>query len=417
MTGPGRRPPDDDPPVRLVSVDASWGERYRRVGRELLGAWGDAFETPAGRLLEVHHVGSTAVIGLDAKPTLDVIARVAQWPLDPAARTDLGAIGFVDHGEHGLPGRRFFTRGGHAVHLHVVGPDSLPMLRRHLAFRDLLLSEPTARRAYARLKARLVANHRGDRSAYVQGKHDWIRAVEARAVAEAPARTGFGPIARAARVLAAARDAPVAGWSIGGGWALDLRIGQPTRVHDDVDVVVDRDHAASVLRACVAAGVVFRASAGSGPAPAMEPLRDAAALRDGSVYRLEGRDGDVLAPSPLNGADAARGEAVFWDLVLETRERGEWRLRGDAGVRRPLARAVVAARLPAEGGQPAGERVPTLAPEVVLLTKARLADSLERPEGDADLRRVATTLPPEARAWLRTALARAPRHRWADLLD
>ncbi len=397
------RPPDEDQPVRLVPVGDAWGERYRRVGRELLGAWGDAFESRAGRLLEIHHVGSTAVRGLDAKPTLDVMARAADWPLDQEALTDLAAIGFVDHGEHALPGRRFFTRGGHLVHLHVVAPHAVSMLRRHLAFRDLLRSEPDSRQAYARLKARLVVDHRGDRSAYVRGKHAWIRAFEARAVEETIARTGFGPVARVARALATVRDVSPTAWAIGGGWALDLGLGRPTRVHDDVDVVVDRDHAENVLAACVAFGVAFRTSEGP-----WTPWR--------ASRRLEGRDGRALTASPLDSARGPQGEPVFWDVVLEARAPGQWCLRGDAGVRRPLAQAFGPARLPDGAGGGPVARVPTLAPEIVLLTKARLADRRERPEDDDDLRRVAATLAPEARAWLLTALERAPRHRWADLL-
>ncbi|MDZ7707877.1 MAG: hypothetical protein U5J97_08290 [Trueperaceae bacterium] len=120
-------------------------------------------------------------------------------------------------------------------------------------------------------------------------------------------------------------------------------------------------------------------------------------------------------------------DPVFWDVVLEARAPGQWSLRGDAGVRRPLARAFGHVRVPAGSGHraqvlPTGADggpvtdVPTLAPEIVLLTKARLADRRPRAEDDDDLRRVAATLAPEARAWLLAALERAPRHRWADLL-
>jgi len=190
VSAPSPRPPDEDQPVRLVPVDASWGERCRRVGRELLAVLGDAFDTPLGRVLEIHHVGSTAVPGLDAEPTLDVMVRVDGWPLDEAARKALAAIGFVDHGEHGIAGRRFFARGGHVVHLHVVAPGAVPMLRRHVAFRDLLTVDRAARRDDADLKRCLVTDHRGGRSAYVQGKHGWIRAVVPRELPDLDGDTG-----------------------------------------------------------------------------------------------------------------------------------------------------------------------------------------------------------------------------------
>lgn len=423
---PDPSPPDEDQPVRLVPVDASWGERYRRVGRELLAALGDAFDTPGGRVLEIHHVGSTAVPGLDAKPTLDVMARVDRWPLDETARTALASIGFVDHGEHGIAGRRFFTRGGHVVHLHVVAPGEVPMLRRHLAFRDLLAGDRAARRDYADLKRRLVTAHRGGRSAYVDGKHDWIRAVQARAVSQATDSMGFGPVERAVRALRAARDVPWGGWSIGGGWALDLVLGRPTRAHRDVDVVVDRVHADRVLNAASDAGVAFRLAGGPSPAGATVP--DPADPGGPSASRFEGRDGGALATSPAEPADAALGGPLFWDVVLEARPGTEWRLRTDPDVRLPMTRAVVPVELPDRDGAGGVVRVPTLAPQVVLLTKARLSGrgdgtrdgthdgTEEGAEDEDDLRRALARLEPEARTWLSTALRRGPRHRWADLL-
>jgi GrpB-like predicted nucleotidyltransferase (UPF0157 family) len=128
------RPVEDE--VRLVRVDGTWRERYRRVATELRELVGG--DRPLTRL---HHVGSTAVPGALAKPTLDLMAPASRWPLAPATVAALAALGYVDHGEHGLPGRRYFTRGGHAVHLHVVDPGS-GHLERHLALRDLLRDDP-----------------------------------------------------------------------------------------------------------------------------------------------------------------------------------------------------------------------------------------------------------------------------------
>ena len=420
MSAPSPRPPDEDRPVRLVPVDASWGERYRRVGRELLAVLGDAFDTPSGRVLELHHVGSTAVPGLDAKPTLDVMVRVDRWPLDEAARTALAAIGFVDHGEHGIAGRRFFTRGVHVVHLHVVAPGAVPMLRRHVAFRDLLTGDRAARRDYADLKRRLVSAHRGGRQAYVQGKHGWIRAVEARAVEDATAGLGFAPVARAVRAFRTARDVPWGGWAIGGGWALDLFLGGPSRGHQDVDVVVDRVHAERLLDAASRSGVAFRTARGPWPAGATLPVGDPADPSGSSVDRLEGREGRALATPAFEQAEAALGEPLFWDVVLETRPGTEWRLRTDPDVRMAMVRAVVPMELPDLDHDAGVVRVPTLAPEIVLLTKARLSGRGEGTEDgakdDDDLRRVVAALDPGARAWLSRALRRDPRHRWADLL-
>lgn len=173
--------------VRLVEVGGRWRERYRQVAielRELVGG-----DRP---LLRLHHVGSTAVPGLLAKPTLDLMAPAASWPLAAEAVAALQALGYVDHGEYGLPGRRYFTRDGHAVHLHVVDAAS-GHLERHLAFRDLLRSDPRARDRYAQRKDELVRRHGGDRARYVTGKEALVRELEAQALSRRPDRSGRDP--------------------------------------------------------------------------------------------------------------------------------------------------------------------------------------------------------------------------------
>jgi GrpB-like predicted nucleotidyltransferase (UPF0157 family) len=176
-----------DDEVRLVLVDGAWRERYRGVATELRALIGGG--RPLSRL---HHVGSTAVPGAWAKPTLDLMAPADRWPLAAETVAALGALGYVDHGEHGLPGRRFFARGGHEVHLHVVDPAS-DHLERHLALRDLLRSDPVARERYARCKRRLVEEHAGDRTAYAAGKDALVRELEARALSRRPDRSAQAP--------------------------------------------------------------------------------------------------------------------------------------------------------------------------------------------------------------------------------
>lgn len=407
--------------MRLVVVDASWGRRYRETAAELEGALGDAMRNPGGRLLEVHHVGSTAVPGLLAKPTLDLMARLASWPLDDRARIALAGLGYVDHGEHGLPGRRFATRGGHDVHLHLLAPDS-GRLRPHLAFRDLLLEDEVARERYGALKRRLVAAHGGTRRAYVGGKDEEVRRLSEAATRRAPARTGFVPVADLARRVAASGlgsgldaghdDGGTAlgvdpgahgGWAIGGGWALDLTIGRVTRAHDDVDVVLARDGADAWMAAVAARGVTFRAAhrSGGGPWRPGDPLPS-------DPPRLDARAGPAVASSP---AWEPNGVApIFWDVVVEPRPAGAWILRTDPEVTLPVARAIVRRALP--GATPA-HGVPALAPEVVLACKARLSGrGAEEGKDLADLEAVLPFLDAGARAWLRAALARPPAHPW-----
>jgi hypothetical protein len=84
------------------------------------------------------------------------------------------------------------------------------------------------------------------------------------------------------------------------------------------------------------------------------------------------------------------------------RETGEWVFRRDARIRRPLAGAFVQ------------DRVPYLAPEIVLLYKAKAPSAKD----DADFRTMRPHLQSDQRSWLRHALdVTAPGHHWASILS
>ncbi len=394
--------------VTLTVAGDAWAALYREVAAEVVAALGDAMTRADGRLLELHHVGSTAVPGLTTKPTLDLMGRLACWPLDAAALDRLAARGFRDRGEHGIPGRHFLTRGGHDVHLHLWRPEDHG-LARHLAFRDLLSEDARVRAGYGALKRQLVETHAGAREAYVDGKDGWVRETTERAERRRVQRLGFGPVRRLARVTADAlrSDLPFGAWALGGGWAVDLALERPRRAHDDVDVVVDRAGAAAWMSHLAGAGVRFRLSdaAGTETWEAGRPLPNGFA-------RVQARVGPLVAPSPASAATDDAGPA-FWDLALEERPPDAWVLRTDRAVRRPITEAVVVLPL----GDELERGIPALAPEIALLCKARLSS---RPPGvakdEADLRDVVPILAPEARAWLRSALTREPAHPWADHL-
>ncbi|MBW6457462.1 MAG: GrpB family protein [Trueperaceae bacterium] len=363
---------------RLVRVGPAWaaaGERWcARIARVL----GDALD--GGHLLDVAHVGSTAVPGLLAKPTIDLLARVHPWPLPADANARLMRLGFVHHDEHCLPGRTYYTRGPHEIHLHVVGRGGSHW-HRHVALRDHLRASVEARARYERVKhaglarAQEVPDDREARAAYQDAKAGVIAALEAEALASALARTGFGPVVELARALA---DVP-ARWAVHGGWALDLATGAPSRHHEDVDVAVDAADASALLDTVTHRGAPVAWVIASDPA-AYAPRRPGEA-------------------HPAGGHQAhARWGKTWVDVVLEPWSDAAWRYRHDPRVTLPLDRAI--RRVAVEG-----VTVPVLAPEAVLLFKATTGGrSTPRPKDEADLALVLPALDADARAWLRSSL-------------
>ncbi len=146
----------------------------------------DLHAAAPGTFRAVHHVGSTAVPGLVAKPVIDLLGEAGDLTGIETARAALEVLGYRWRGENGVAGRRYFTRddpgtGARAVHLHVHAAGD-PALAWHLAFRDRLRAEPATAAAYAREKMRCAALHPDDSGAYAACKKAWTDRVAAEAV-------------------------------------------------------------------------------------------------------------------------------------------------------------------------------------------------------------------------------------------
>ncbi|SDB92879.1 GrpB family protein [Shouchella lonarensis] len=156
-------------------------------------AWIDQFVCEAVRLKHIfanhivacHHIGSTAVPGLLAKPVIDVLIEVHE----PIVRVDelneaMKQIGYEAKGENGIEGRRYFQKGGdqRTHHVHVFETGSRDVCR-HLAVRDYLRAHPKEAHAYGELKRILAAMHPTNITAYISGKHEHVQQLEAAALA------------------------------------------------------------------------------------------------------------------------------------------------------------------------------------------------------------------------------------------
>lgn len=166
-------------PVALAPHDPQWTVRAAALIADLRTAAPDAFAA-------LHHIGSTAVPGLAAKPVVDLLGEAGSLAAIAAARPALEGLGWRWRGENGVTGRRYFTRddpatGERTAHLHVHAAGD-PMIAWHLAFRDRLRAEPATAEAYAREKARCAALHPGDSGAYAACKKTWTDRVAAEAV-------------------------------------------------------------------------------------------------------------------------------------------------------------------------------------------------------------------------------------------
>ncbi len=377
-------------PVVLKRYDPAWPAAFEAECSQIWRALGRLVD--GGILEDLAHMGSTSVPGLLAKPTIDIMGRVHPYPPPGEAIRALEAIGFTHHGEYGLPGRTYFTKGRHDVHLHLVSFES-GHLERHVVFRDYLRANAPARERYAELKADLAERFHDDRRAYQAGKTELITSLVHEAFAWHLEKTGFTPIERLSSALA---DLPDDGsWAVSSGWALDLHLGEPTRYHDDVDIEIDTGRQSDVQRVLREGG--WRLDQ----------------VLDGGRY-VAWPLGEQLRPGTHQAH--ARKQGDFIDLLFAPRSPGTWIYRRDQRVSLPLARAVQRARLPS------GAVVPYLAPEAVLLFKSRSSqggngEAGPRSKDDADFARVLPRLDADAREWLAEALRLVHgEHAWLEHL-
>jgi GrpB-like predicted nucleotidyltransferase (UPF0157 family) len=157
-------------------------------------AWAAEFEREASAIvralsllsIELHHIGSTAIPGIVAKPVIDMIGIVdsVEELDDSAAR--LVELGYEAMGEFGIPGRRYFRKnapdGTRTHQLHTFARGS-PEIQRHLDFRDYLRAFPAEAAAYAELKLEVARRCGSNVGTYTEGKTEFVRAVERRAAA------------------------------------------------------------------------------------------------------------------------------------------------------------------------------------------------------------------------------------------
>ena len=162
----------------FTEYSPDWPREFQREAARLRALWGD-------EVFAIHHVGSTSVPGLAAKPIIDLLPLVHNIERIDAFHDAMTAAGYKVWGEYGLPGRRYFTRDADGVRTHNIHTyaQNSPEALRHMAFPAYLRTHPDACAEYVQVKRRAYALHPADIDAYNDAKNDWIKATEKIALA------------------------------------------------------------------------------------------------------------------------------------------------------------------------------------------------------------------------------------------
>ena len=155
-----------------MPYDPTWPARFEAERTAILEAIG---EWVVGG---IHHVGSTAVPGLEAKPVIDILAEVRDLEGSRACFEPLAQLGYM-YAPYLAEEMHWFCKphpSRRTHHLHLV-PIGSKRYANELAFRDRLRADPQIAAEYLALKRDLARRFGDDREAYTDAKSDFVRRV------------------------------------------------------------------------------------------------------------------------------------------------------------------------------------------------------------------------------------------------
>jgi GrpB-like predicted nucleotidyltransferase (UPF0157 family) len=161
--------------IEVVPHNPNWKKLYLEeveVINQVLGA----------EIINIHHVGSTAIPGIYAKPVIDILVEVKEINIIDSYNEAMSKIGFIAKGENGIIGRRYFLKGvtnrTHHIHIFQTGNAEI---KRHLNFRDYMIAHPEEAKCYEELKKELANSYRFDSIGYTAGKSTYIQEIDIKA--------------------------------------------------------------------------------------------------------------------------------------------------------------------------------------------------------------------------------------------
>ena len=146
--------------IEVVPYNPDWPLAFEVEAIKIKQALGDNY-------IEVHHIGSTSVPGLAAKPIIDILL-ITKNTLDSIKA--LEAIDYQYKGEYNIPFRAYFTKDNPIIKLHMV-EQGHGFIALNLSFRDYLKTHKDSAKEYQNLKYELVK----DPSSFERGHGNFIK--------------------------------------------------------------------------------------------------------------------------------------------------------------------------------------------------------------------------------------------------
>lgn len=166
-----------DEKIIIVPYDPDWPRKFEKE-KKLIEKTLGSYITGG-----VHHIGSTAIPGLSAKPIIDILVgveslEISKSCIDLLSKIQYHYFPYKTESEHWLckpsPTHREY-------HLHLI-PTNHKDFKAKLVFRDYLRSHQKVRNAYGKLKIKLAEQFGNDREAYTEAKTEFVKSILAKAL-------------------------------------------------------------------------------------------------------------------------------------------------------------------------------------------------------------------------------------------
>ena len=156
--------------VIVLPYDRAWKTAFEDIRAELDAALGNL-------AIAIEHVGSTSVVGMSAKPIIDIDVVIPDYTVFDDVVQALAKIGYTHEGDLGIKDREAFkyTDKPHLQKHHLyVCPQNSEELHRHVTFRDFLRGNPDAVKTYSAVKETAAERYPDDIDGYINDKSPCI---------------------------------------------------------------------------------------------------------------------------------------------------------------------------------------------------------------------------------------------------
>lgn len=165
--------------IEVVEYNQKWNSIYEEEKKKINLILKDI-------LINIHHIGSTSIKNLKAKPIIDILAVVDDINKVDSYNNDFSNIGYKAMGENGIAKRRFFMKDyiddngieKRFSHIHIFDINNKLDIERHLAFRDFLRSNKNIAEEYVKIKLEALKNCNNDIELYCDYKDKFIKDTE-----------------------------------------------------------------------------------------------------------------------------------------------------------------------------------------------------------------------------------------------